>query len=296
MRFGFPWLFFSPRLAKTASLIFFGVMLVTAFLLFVLWRTENPRLQAARASLMDSVAPAVEAVAGGGDAIGALFDDLESYADLQSENARLRRELRRMSGWRDAAHRFEEENARLRALNNAKLPPQLSFVTADVIAASGGPYQRSVVVNIGRDDGVADGAPAMDEAGLVGRVVGAGEETSRVLLLTDATSRAPVLVGEARIRALIQGDNSDRPTLQAVLDPETITVGDRVVTSGDGGVFPSGLLVGRVVSVEGRAPRVALASDYRRLLFVKVRYAARDTETPPPGLILRPSAPDTGGN
>ena len=295
MRFGFPF-FLSPRLAKTASLIFFGVMLVTAFLLFVLWRTENPRLQAARVSLMDAVAPAVSAVAGGGDAIGALFDDLESYADLQSENARLRRELRRMSGWRDAAHRFEEENARLRALNNAKLPPRLSFVTADVIAASGGPYQRSVVVNIGRDDGVVDGAPAMDEAGLVGRVAGAGEEASRVLLLTDATSRAPVLVGQSRVRAMLQGDNSDQPNLQALLDPETITVGDRVVTSGDGGVFPSGLLVGRVVAIDGRAPRVALASDYRRLLFVKVRYAARGLEAPPPGLIMRPSSSETRSN
>lgn len=278
-------------LGRTASRILFGGLFVFAFLLFVLWRTDNPRLQAVRAGVVDAAAPMLEAIAGPTSAVAGLGTDFRSFADLQAENQQLRQEVRRLAAWRDIAQQLEVENATLRALNDMKLPPRRSFVTAEVIADAGGPYAQSVIVNIGAGDGVADGAPALQENGLVGRVVGVGAQSARILLLTDPTSAAPVHVGEARARAILQGDNSETPGLRFLTAGQTVRRGDPVITSGDGGVYPAGILIGRVLSVDGPAPTVRLEADYRRLEFVKVQHSTdADGDALTSGLILRPAS------
>lgn len=285
---------------RTLSRAVLGLLLVAAFFIFVLWRTENPRLLGLRLAMFDAVAPALEAVAGPSNAVAGLFDDVRSLAEIQAENARLRDQVERLASWREAARRLEEENARLRALNAVKLPPRVAFVTAEVIGDSGGPYAQSVLINAGRDDGVSDGATALDGGGLVGRVAGVAETSSRVLLITDPASRVPVTVGPDRVRAIMVGDESDQPVLLYAAgsrrDGEIeLSPGERVATSGQGGVFPRGLLIGAVAPEDdGPVARVALAAEMRRLVFLRVLREARRDETPgAPGLIrpLQPPAP-----
>ena len=108
-----------------------------------------------------------------------------------------------MQGWREAAVQLEQKNARLLALNKVRLNPRLTFVTGEVMADSGSPFRRSAMVNVGRIDGVTDGSAALDGSGLVGRIAGVGERSSRIILLTDASSRVPAVVrpfGAARHR------------------------------------------------------------------------------------------------
>ncbi|MCI4661414.1 MAG: rod shape-determining protein MreC [Neomegalonema sp.] len=279
----------------TLGRLLFGVLLVLSLLIFILWRTDNARLQALRMSIVDRITPTLNAIAGPSNALGTLVRDFESYAELQEENDRLRRRLERMTAWREVAQRLEEENARLRALNNVKVPPRFGFATAEVIADSGGPFSQSVLVNLGSGDGVDDGAAAVDASGVVGRVVGVGEQSARVLLLTDLNSRAPVLVGEGRERAILSGDNTDYPQLDFVFAPERIVEGARVLTSGEGGVFPPGLQIGRVALPPAQTPnapmRVVLSADLNRLDFVRLfRRSSRSLNPPEGGLILRPQA------
>ncbi|MEL6317436.1 MAG: hypothetical protein AAFR16_07330, partial [Pseudomonadota bacterium] len=77
-------------LVRTALRIFFGALLVLAFLIFVLWRTDNPRLGALRLTVVDALSPLLEAVAGPSNALTRVFDDVQSFAELQAENAHLR--------------------------------------------------------------------------------------------------------------------------------------------------------------------------------------------------------------
>lgn len=277
---------------RTLYRIFVGALLVAALVLFALWRTENPRLDAVRLAALDAAAPVLEAVAGPSEALTGLFGGVRSYSDLRAENARLREELDRLRAWRDVAEALEQENARLRALNAVELPPRVSFVTAEVIADAGGPFARSVVVNVGREDGVEDGAPALDAGGLVGRVAGVGERSARILLLTDPSSRAPVRVGARGVRAILSGDDTASPALQYLQDPGAVLDDARIATSGDGGVFPSGLTVGRLVASEDGVFRAALAGDVSGLEFVRILRRADAVEAAPGASVVAPPAAD----
>lgn len=285
------------RPTSALSKALFGVLVVVALMIFVLWRTENPRLARYRLALIDAAAPALEAVAGPSNTVARLFDDVRSLSELQAENARLRERVERLESWRSAAQRLEEENARLRALAQVTLPIQVSYVTAEVIGDAGGPYSDSVLVNVGLGDGVEDGAPALDARGLVGRAVGVGERSTRVLLLTDPSSRVPVRIGDEGVRAILVGDESGAPLLEYTSTRAFVPNGARIETSGKGGVFPKGLLVGRVAADETGAARAALAADFERLEFLRILRSPKEATTPPPSgrLILRIDAPELGG-
>ncbi|MEM9724274.1 MAG: rod shape-determining protein MreC [Pseudomonadota bacterium] len=279
--------------------ILFGALLALSFFLFVLWRTENPRLTALRLALVDWATPVLEVFAGPSSGLGDIFDDVQSLTELRAENARLQAEIQRLRRWENDARRLEQENAQLRALNAVSLPPQLSAVTGEVVADSGGVYSQSVIVNVGRRDGVRDGAAAQDALGVAGRVVGAGERSARVLLLTDPSSRAPVhvylggaaeadLADGRRRRAILTGDNSLNPVLRYVDGDGAVPSGARVATSGEGGVFPKGMLVGEVVARGDDVARVALAADLRNLDFLRIlRSVGQGPDTGQSGLILR---------
>ncbi len=91
-----------------------------------------------------------------------------------------------------------------------------------------------------------------------------------MILLTDTNSRIPVTIQPSGQHAILAGDNIGLPLLEFLETPELVRPGDRVVSSGDGGVFPAGLLVGQVVAGADRRLRVRLAADYERLEFLRV--------------------------
>jgi rod shape-determining protein MreC len=125
-------------------------------------------------------------------------------------------------------------------------------------------------LNVGARDGLVDGWATMDGIGLVGRISGVAQNTSRVILLTDASSRIPATIQPSGQPAIIIGDNSAAPPIDFLENPDQVRPGDRVVSSGDGGVFPAGLVIGQVASDPGGRLRVRLAADYERLKFLRV--------------------------
>jgi rod shape-determining protein MreC len=145
-----------------------------------------------------------------------------------------------------------------------------SFVTAPVIGDTGGPFLRNLLLGAGSREGVQRLHVVTSGEGLVGRIVQVGERSARVLLLTDLNSRIPVMVGQSGERAILAGDNTDQPQLLYLTTEAEIAVGDRVVTSGLGGVFPASLPIGVVVRVAGTAARVQPYVDGRRLAYVRV--------------------------
>ena len=199
-----------------------------------------------------------------------LAQDYQSYEKLLEQNKELRRELQQMKSWKEAALQLEQENARLLDLNQLRLDSKLTHVSGIVIADSGSPFRQSVLLNIGSRDGIQDGWPAMDGLGLVGRISGVGSSTSRVILLTDNASQIPVIVQPSGQRAILMGDNSFAPPVEFIENVDLVRPGDRVVTSGGGGVLPAGLLVGTLAMDPNGRLRARLVADYERLEFLKV--------------------------
>jgi rod shape-determining protein MreC len=224
-----------------------------------------------------------------------MLDDFQSYARLFEQNQELRRELQQMRAWREAALQLEQENARLLDLNRVQLDPELTFVTGIVLADAGSPFRRSVLINVGARDGILDGWATMDGLGVVGRISGVGQRTSRVLMLTDSNSRVPVTIQPSGQQALLMGDNTQAPILDFIEAPEDITAGDRIVTSGDGGLFPPGLLIGQVVETTDRQLRARLSADLARLSFLRVLRSHPGSSLNDPGSLIGPPWPPPEG-
>ncbi len=258
---------------------------------FVLWRIDSPRVERLRMALLDKALPSFDRTIRPLTRISRLIADYQSLEAVYNQNRELREELQRMKGWREAALQLEEKNARLRALNNVRLSPRLTSITGEVLADSGSPFSQSALLNIGRIDGVQDGAAAVDGLGLVGRVAGVGETTARLMLLTDISSLVPGIIQPSGQRALVTGDNSNAPVLDFLDDPERVQPGDRVFTSGAGGIFPADILVGEVAAGRDGRLRVRMAADYRRLEFIRVLHTPDRPEIAGPGDLIGPTLP-----
>ncbi|NIZ10258.1 rod shape-determining protein MreC [Pseudooceanicola sp. HF7] len=275
--------------------LFTVITVLVLVAIFLVWRIDSPRVERFRAHVIDRVLPSMDWAMAPVTGAVKLLRDFQSYQRIHDQNQELRRELQQMKAWKEAALQLEQENARLLDLNNVRLDPRLTYITGVVMADSGSPYRQSVLLNIGARDGIVDGWAAMDGIGLVGRISGVGQQVSRVILLTDTSSRVPVTIQPSGQNAIIMGNNTAAPPIDFIENAELIRPGDRVVSSGDGDVFPSGLLVGHVAQDAGGRLRVRLAADYERLEFLRVlRNMGTESLRDPGGLIAPPTPPLQG--
>ena len=250
--------------------VLMAVLILCLAFLFLVWRIDSPRVERFRNAFVDRVVPPMDWAMAPVTQVAGMISGFQSYARIYEQNQELRRELQQMKAWKEAAVQLEQQNAKLLAQNQVRLDPKLTSVSGVVMADSGSPFRQSVLLNVGARDGIVDGWATMDGLGLVGRISGVGQNTARVLLLTDASSRIPVTIQPSGQKAMLVGDNSAAPPLDFIEAPEQIRPDDRVVSSGDGGVFPAGILVGTVVKTKDNRFRVRLAADYDRLDFVRV--------------------------
>lgn len=268
-----------------------GVLVLFMLATFLIWRIDNPRVERFRMMVIDAVVPSFDWAMAPVTATVNLLSDFQSYQRLAQQNVDLRRELQDMKSWREAAIQLDQENARLRDLINVQLDPQLTRITGVVMADSGSPFRQSVLLNVGARDGILDGWPAMDGIGLVGRISGVGDETSRVILVTDTSSQIPVTIQPSGQRAILSGDNTINPLLQFIEDPDLVKPGDRVVTSGDGGVFPANLLIGQLARGTDGRMRARLSADLERLEFLRVLRSQPAARIQEAGTLLAPTTP-----
>ena len=253
----------------------FGILVVGAFSLMLLGKADSALTERLRYVVNDALAPVMAALSQPIASINRGIQTVDDFLYVYSENTRLRQENERLLQWQNAARQLEQQNAAYRSLLNAKIDPRITFVSARVIVDAGGPFVRTLIINAGGRDGVTKGQAAISEVGLVGHIVETGERASRLLLLTDLNSRIPVVVETTRARAILAGNNTDRPQLQFLADSVPLQLGDRIVTSGHGGVFPAGIPIGIVTLVSQRGAEVELFADFNRLEYVSVvRYQA----------------------
>jgi rod shape-determining protein MreC len=227
-------------------------------------------LEPLRGAMTDAVAPVLDLLSRPLATAGDLVARAEGMVELYRDNEQLRADKEKLLRWQQIALKLAGENEQLRGL--LKLVPEaaVSYVTARVIANAGGAFVRSLMVNAGSDSGVARGQAAITGEGLVGRVSEVGRGTSRVLLMTDLNSRIPVTIDGSHEQAVLAGDNSERPRLQYLTGSAPLKIGDRVVTSGQGGVFPPGLPVGLVASLDGGTARIEPYVELSQTLYIRI--------------------------
>ncbi len=248
----------------------FLLLLMAAVALMIVGKVDAVIVDQLRTRTTDAVAPLLDALSRPAATVARGVNEIQDLARLREENARLESENAALRQFQAAAYRLSAENRSLRQLMNYEPAPPHSFVTGRVIGDNSGAFVRSLAVHLGYRHGVRDGLAVLGGYGLIGRTVQTGERSTRVLLITDLNARIPVVVEESRHRSILGGDNTDQPRL-LYLPPDTKpTIGERVVTSGHGGMFPPGLPIGVVASIRESDVRVTPLEDPSQLEFVRI--------------------------
>lgn len=177
-------------------------------------------------------------------------DNLVDTNTLQIENKVLKDQLLEKNADLLLLDQLKVENQRLRLLLNSPLRHDEYKKIAEVLTAETDPYRQQVVINRGEKDGAYVGQPVIDEKGVVGQIISVGQNTSRILLISDVTHSIPLQVLRSDIRVIASGTGrADELVLDNVSRSADIEKGDLLVTSGLGHRFPEGYPVAIVESV-----------------------------------------------
>jgi rod shape-determining protein MreC len=181
----------------------------------------------------------------------ATVSQVTNFTNVYSENKRMRQELAEASTHLQMARELETENARLLGLLGSAEHHPYELVPVRVVARDPSSQYRGVVVSGGKEQGVTDQMPLVAEHGAVGRVIQVMGNMSMVQLLRDPSSRASVMVSRSRSVGIL-GTENGRDFFVRLRSHEDALAGDTVVTSGLGGIFPKGLTVGVVSSIDDK--------------------------------------------
>jgi rod shape-determining protein MreC len=256
-----------------------GAVVAVGLLLLLIARVNPETGGRLRGVLLDLLSPVWTVVKAPFDGAARLADDTGDYFGAVSENARLEAELDAANARLRAAAADVRATRQLKALLAVREPSRRVITTTRIVAATPGSVVRSAMIAAGIDAGVTPGLPVIGADGLIGRTVEAGDSAARVLLLTDPASRVPVIVARTGQAGLVAGRN--RPALALIdlagqalpTNIKPLVNGDRIVTSGDGGVFPPGVPVGIVIDARADPPLIRPAATALGAGYVTVEAA-----------------------
>jgi len=202
-----------------------------------------------------ALSPVQGAVCSGVVAVKDWFYYLSSYRQVIAENRELRSRVEELDALETAFKELEMENERLRALIGFKQATEYKLVPAKVIAREASEWFSIITISKGVREGVQQDMPVVSSAGLVGRVVDANLYTSQVMLLTDPRSAVSVFIQRTRdsgVLGIVEGEQNvpERMWVTNILPDADVRPGDTIISSGMGGVFPKGLLIGEVAAVD----------------------------------------------
>ena len=192
------------------------------------------------------VQKAVWGIIGG---VGSVWRGYFYLVGLEKENQALKRELQELKLQMNRYREADLANERLRALLNFKKSIATPLLPAQLVAFDPSGWFQTILIDKGKNDGVVQDMAVVSSEGLVGRVIGVGNHHAKVLLILDGNSAVDAYIQRSRARGVLVGLGRELCLLKYVQRNEDVQVGDRVISSGMGGVFPKGLLVGTVQEV-----------------------------------------------
>lgn len=257
-----------------SSLIF----IMSACVLIALSLSKPAILSDVKIRVIDMAMPAIQLVQSPIQKSIIFIRDISGLATLQGQNAALAEENIRLKEWYLRAKTLQSENAELKKMLNVEIQPQTHYITAETLMDASSPFAKSMLVKISSKTAIARNAAVMSPQGLVGRVVEVGDQTARVLMVTDMNSRIPVLInsdGET-IHAVLAGQNDNRLKLLHVPSGTIIKPGATVITSGFGNMYPKGLPIGVVdqKAPQEQASYVRAYMDPAAMPYVKISATA----------------------
>ena len=227
-----------------------ALLLLAAFLTYALNLRNKEHANPLESGVMAVTAPLARAVAAVDGLFGHIWSDYIDLLEVRRENVTLRASVKRLNERIVAVNEAVSANARLKGLLDLKEAVGAPSVAVSVIGEDSSAWFKTLVVDRGSADGLSEGMPVLAAGGVVGRLVKVAPQSSRVLLLTDHASAIAALVQRSRARGVVRGAGGGRCSLEFTVKDEDVKLGDTVISSGIGGVFPKGLPIGEVTMVK----------------------------------------------
>ena len=255
---------------KIRAIVLLGTIAVVCLLLLTLQMRGYTAL--ATDALAVVTTPIQSALARVNRSAVGVWSTYQDWKNVRAENRRLREEAQQLRVEALQVTETVEENRRLRRLLALKAAMPLETLSGEIIAREWGGWVRSLTVNRGRSDHVTRLTAVIAPDGLIGRVVDVRPGASVVQVLIDPASTVGAHAVRSRTSGIVEGD--PRGTMRfkyMARDGSGLQVGDLVVTSGSGGLFPRGIPIGRVRAIDDRGSalfhyaQLAPAVDFARI-------------------------------
>jgi rod shape-determining protein MreC len=241
-------------LARFRRAVILTTALVVSFLLMTLQvRHETGAVNLTRQALLFVVSPFIRVTAATIQGITGTWQDYVDLRGVREENKRLQLETTMLKRRLDQLQDQALETQRLERLLAMRQVSKAEFLTARVVGKDATNWFKTILLDRGSLEGIRRNQPALAPDGLVGRVVEVAPTSARVQLLTDPLSAVGGMIQRTRVTGIVSGNLEAGARVRYLPLMADVVVGDEVVTSGMGGVFPKGILIGRISSVERKS-------------------------------------------
>lgn len=255
-----------PNIARRFSAIFFILLSLQLMYLSPTERLEKATLEFSGGitNIFTTIfKTGVRTIQGAAESIDYMYNLKEENIALKLENARLR-------GVEEKFSAIKSENTSLKRHLNFISAPQYHSAPARLVSVSTSVYSDSAIIHAGASEGVMKDQIVINDNGLVGRVIETSEHFSKVMLITDFGSRIPVISSHSRLQAVVAGIGESRARLLYLPDTSLLQVGEILMTSGDGKLYPSGLPIARVSKIIEDEVYVTPLVDLSKMDFVSM--------------------------
>ena len=199
-----------------------------------------------------------------------LVVNFNKLAMAKKENIQLKEELFKLQNYYLTSLAIHQENQELRSALNFVKSKTENYKIARVIGISHQAFDQKLFIDSGKSRNIKEGQIIAGNRGVIGRVAEVFEDKSRILLLTDSSSRIPIIASRARNRGILAGNNSGLMEILYLPKNHQINIGDKIFTSSDGDAIPPGLLIGVVKKIDKNSVYVSGIEDINSLNIVTI--------------------------
>lgn len=241
-----------------------------AFVMMLFDKTDSVLLNKTSSFATTIFSPVVEVLTVPAKVFSGIFNYFYDFQNIRDENRKLREENQELVMKNSRITSLETENKLLSNLLNFIPPKESTFITVKVVAEEGNTFSHTLIVYTAGNENIKKGQIVLSDNGVIGRVEKVGAVYSKILLVTDINSKIPVVTEKSRVRGILSGDNTSVPKLIFTPLEAEVSVGDKIVTSGTAGIFPAGLPIGKVVSIDKKDIRVKTFGNLDRVEYVRI--------------------------
>jgi rod shape-determining protein MreC len=254
-------------LKRIAAPLTFGVLALMAVITMVSDRrslAEGGRdLPWWQAVMLEIAVPIQDAIAAPVDGVRGVYRDYVSLLDVREENERLRVRIAELEESNLQYREALVASGHLQQIAAMRDDFEIPMLPSEVVGLDVKPWFRSVLVDRGAAHGVRAGNPVITAEGVVGLVTATSRHAAKTMLLLDRQSAIDGIVQRSRARGIVRGRGTDQLEFEFVVRGGDVVVGDVVITSGLGGVYPKGLRIGEVVAISDPAGGLLQTADLR---------------------------------